>query len=144
MPRIAVKQIGDSASFDSLIERISEAKQNIRGWQDVQKKLEEQLISSFSDVDPASDYEGSEALESDRFRIKLVYKLTRSVDKEKADEILQEMGERPEHIFNVKYDYSSTLFKTLDDEHRKAVLDSMTAKRAKTSVEITDKEKNNG
>ena len=144
MPKIAVKQINDSASFNSLITRLAEAKQNIKGWQDLQRKLEEQLISSFSDVDPSSDYEGSEAMESDRYRIKLVYKLTRSVDKEKADEILRKMGESPEHLFNVKYDYSSTLFRVLDDEHKKAVLNSMTAKRAKTSVEITDKEQNNG
>lgn len=144
MPKIAVKQISDSASFDSLVTQIAEAKQNIKGWQDHQKKLEEELISLFSDVDSASDYEGSEAIESEKYRIKLVYKLTRSVDKEKADEILRGMGESPEHLFNVKYEYSSTLFRALDDEHRKTVLNSMTAKRAKTSVEITDKEQKNG
>ena len=143
MPKIAVKQLAD-ASFDSLVAQIQEAKQNIKGWQDHQKQLEEQLISSFSDVDPSSDYEGSEAMESDAYKVKLTYKLTRTVNKEKADAILREMGESPEHLFNVKYDYSATLFKVLDDVHRKAVLDSTTAKRAKTSVEITDKEKNNG
>ena len=144
MPKIPVREMNAVPEFDKLIGQMEEAKSSIKGWQDHLKRLEEQFIQRFSEIDPASDFEGAEAMESEAYKVKLNYKLTRSVDKEKADAILRSMGEAPEHLFNVKYDYSSTLFRTLDDVHRRAVLDSTTAKRARTSVEITKKEKDNG
>ena len=36
----------------------------------------------------------------------------------------------------MKYDYSATIFKILDEKSREAVLESLVTKRAKTTIEI--------
>ena len=95
-----------------------------------------ELIELFSDIDPTSDFEGTESMQSDRYQVGFIYKLTRKVDKEKADEALMDIGRKPEELFTVKYDYSAQIYRDLDDEARKAVQDSMVTKRAKTSIEI--------
>lgn len=138
-----IRQIAD-ADFDSLMAQIDEAKTSIKGWEEHLKKLEAQAIERFSEIDQSSDFEGAESMESESYRLKLTYKLTRKVDKATADQEIRRLGLRPEELFIVKYDYSSSLYSRLDDEKREAVLDSMTTKRAKTSVEITRKERDNG
>lgn len=49
---------------------------------------------------------------------------------------MKALGKRPEELFNVKYDYSATIFKILDEKSREAVLESLVTKRAKTTIEI--------
>ena len=61
-------------------------------------------------------------------------------EKQMADYEIKKLGCMPETLFNVKYDYSATLFYKLNDEQKNAVLDSMTTKRARSSLEITLKE----
>lgn len=137
MPKIPIVAI-ESAEFDSLVAEISEAKKAIRDWQEYQKKREEKLEEMFSTIDPASDFEGVERLDGNKYTVKISHKLTRKVDKAKAD--LKKLGCAPETLFNVKYDYSATLFGMLNDRQKAAVLDSTTTKRAKSSLEITIKE----
>lgn len=139
MPKIPVVTI-ESAEFDSLVAEISEAKKAIRDWQEYQKKREEKLEEMFSTIDPASDFEGIERLDGEKYTVKISHKLTRKVDKAKADEELRKLGCTPETLFNVKYDYSATLFGMLNDRQKAPVLDSTTTKRAKSSLEITIKE----
>lgn len=140
----ASKKVENTRDFDALVSRMVEAKQYIDGWTKELRKLEEQLTELFSTVDAASDFEGTESMESEAYRVKFIYKLTRKVDKDKALEEIHRLGVRPEELFIVKYDYSSQLYARLNDEQRNAVLDSLTTKRAKTSIEISNKEKDNG
>lgn len=139
MPKIPVVAI-ESAEFDQLVAAINEAKDAVRKWQEYQKKKEEELEEKFSTIDPSSDFEGIEHLDSERYTVKITHKLTRKVDKRMADYEISKLGCIPETLFNVKYDYSATLFYKLNDEQKNAVLDSMTTKRARSSLEITLKE----
>lgn len=138
MPRLESRYIADSY-LDTLLAKYEEARDCAKAWQNVARKLEDDIIA-FSSVDSASDYEGAERLETDEYQIKLTYKLTRAIAKEKADSLLRAAGEAPESFFNVKYDYSALIFRTLDDAGKSLVLDSMTTKRAKTALELIRKE----
>lgn len=124
------------AKFDEIAKDLQETKAHIAECQKWLLKREEELIELCSAVEPTSDFEGTESMKSDRFQVGFVYKLTRKIDKEKADEILRERGESPESFFNVKYDYSATLFKMLSPEDQRVIQDSMITKRAKTAIEI--------
>lgn len=124
------------ADFNNAISEILYAKNEIEKWRKYQVEMEEYLTELCSAVEPTSDFEGTESMKSDKYQIGFVYKLTRKIDKEKADEILRERGESPESFFNVKYDYSATLFKMLGAEDQRVIQDSMITKRAKTAIEI--------
>ena len=124
------------ARFNEIVQDIAECKAHIKATQDYMYGKEKELIELFSDIDPTSDFEGTESMQSDRYQVGFIYKLTRKVDKEKADEALMDIGRKPEELFTVKYDYSAQIYRNLDDEARKAVQDSMVTKRAKTSIEI--------
>lgn len=124
------------AQFNELVQDIQETKAHIAECQDYMKAREEDLLQLCSAVDPTSDFEGTESMKSDRYQVGFVYKLTRKIDKEKADGFLREMGESPESFFSVKYDYSATLFKLLGADGQRVVQDSMITKRAKTAIEI--------
>ena len=122
--------------FNEIVQDIQETKFHIAACQNYMKAREKELMELCSAVEPTSDFEGTESMKSDRFQVGFVYKLTRKIDKEKADEILRERGESPESFFNVKYEYSATLFKMLSPEDQRVIQDSMTTKRAKTAIEI--------
>lgn len=139
MPKIPVVVI-ESDEFDQLVADINEAKDAVKKWQEYQKKKEEELEEKFSTIDSTSDFEGMERLDSDKYTVKITHKLTRKVDKKKADAELKKLRLLPEKLFNVKYDYSATIYNKLNDEQKNAVLDSMTTKRARSSLEITLKE----
>lgn len=124
------------ADFNNAVSEILYAKNEIEKWRKYQVEMEEYLTGLCSAVEPTSDFEGTESMKSDKYQIGFVYKLTRKIDKEKADEILRERGESPESFFNVKYDYSATLFKMLGAEDQRVIQDSMITKRAKTAIEI--------
>lgn len=124
------------AKFDELVKDLQETKDHITACQNYMKAREEELLQLCSAVDPTSDFEGTESMKSNSYTVSFVYKLTRKIDKEKADEILRERGESPESFFNVKYDYSATLFKMLDADDQRVIQDSMITKRAKTAIEI--------
>ena len=124
------------AEFERAVSEILYAKGLVEKWRKYQIEMEEYLTELCSAVEPTSDFEGTESMKSDKYQVGFVYKLTRKIDKEKADEILRERGESPESFFSVKYDYSATLFKTLSAEDQKVVQDSMITKRAKTAIEI--------
>ena len=124
------------ADFNNAVSEILYAKNEIEKWRKYQVEMEEYLTELCSAVEPTSDFEGTESMKSDKYQIGFVYKLTRKIDKEKADEILRERGESPESFFNVKYDYSATLFKMLGAEDQCVIQDSMITKRAKTAIEI--------
>ena len=124
------------AKFDEIVKDIMETKAHIAECQQWLVKREEELTELCSAVDPTSDFEGTESMKSDKYQVGFIYRLTRKIDKEKADEILRERGESPESFFNVKYDYSAMLFKALSAEDQRVIQDSMVTKRAKTSIEI--------
>ena len=124
------------AKFDEIVQDIMETKAHIAQCQDYMKAREEELTELCSAVEPTSDFEGTESMKSDKYQVGFVYKLTRKIDKEKADEMLSDLGMKPEHFFNVKYDYSATLFRMLSPESQRVVQDSMITKRAKTAIEI--------
>lgn len=124
------------ADFNKAVSEILYAKNEIEKWRRYQVEMEEYLTELCSAVDPTSDFEGAESMKSDSYTVSFVYKLTRKIDKEKADELLRERGEKPESFFNVKYDYSATLFKMLGAEDQRVIQDSMITKRAKTAIEI--------
>ena len=124
------------ADFNNAISEILYAKNEIEKWRKYQVEMEEYLTELCSAVEPTSDFEGTESMKSDKYQIGFVYKLTRKIDKEKADELLRERGESPESFFNVKYDYSATLFKMLGTDDQRVIQDSMITKRAKTAIEI--------
>lgn len=124
------------AKFDEIVKDIMETKAHIAECQQWLVKREEELLELCSAVEPTSDFEGTESMKSGKYQVGFVYKLTRKIDKEKADGMLSELGMKPEHFFNVKYDYSATLFKMLTPESQRVVQDSMITKRAKTAIEI--------
>ena len=124
------------ARFDELVKDISECKEHIRKTQAYMQEREKELIELCSSIDPTSDFEGTESMKSDLYQVGFIYKLTRKVDKEMADDLLKHIGRKPEDLFNVKYDFSSQIYRELDDAAKKAVQESMTTKRAKTSIEI--------
>ena len=124
------------AKFDEIVKDLLETKAHIAECQNYMKAREEELTELCSAVEPTSDFEGTESMKSDKYQVGFVYKLTRKIDKEKADELLRERGESPESFFNVKYDYSATLFKMLGAEGQRVIQDSMITKRAKTAIEI--------
>ena len=124
------------AEFDKAVSEILYAKNEIEKWRKYQVEMEEYLTELCSAVEPTSDFEGTESMKSDKYQVGFVYKLTRKIDKEKADELLSDLGMKPEHFFNVKYDYSATLFKMLGADDQRVIQDSMITKRAKTAIEI--------
>ncbi len=124
------------AKFDELAKDIMECKAHIKDVQAYMAEKEDELLKLYSAVDPTSDYEGNESMASEKYQVSFVYKLTKKVDKEEADSQLKALGKRPEELFNVKYDYSATIFKILDEKSREAVLESLVTKRAKTTIEI--------
>lgn len=124
------------AKFDELARDIMECKAHIKEVQAYMAEKEDELVKLYSGFDPTSDFEGMESMASDKYQVSFAYKLTKKVDKEKADVQLKTLGKRPEELFNVKYDYSATIFKILDEKSREAVLDSLVTKRAKTTIEI--------
>lgn len=124
------------AKFDELARDIAECKAHIRETQEYMAARESELLSLFSQIDPTGDFEGTESFSSDLYQVSIIHKLTKKINKEEADFLLKENGKRPEELFNVKYDYSATLFKTLDDEEKDIVLNSLETKRAKTSIDI--------
>ncbi len=124
------------AKFNEIVKDLWECKAHIAECQNYMKAREDELIELFSSIEPTSDFEGTESMKSDLYKVGFLYKLTRKVDKEKADEILRERGERPEDFFNVKYDYSSTLFNALDEDRQRVIQDALLTKRAKTTIEI--------
>ena len=124
------------SKFDEIVKDLQETKAHIAECQNYMKAREDELLELCSAVEPTSDFEGTESMKSDRYQVGFIYKLTRKVDKEKADEALMDIGRKPEELFTVKYDYSAQIYRDLDDEARKAVQDSMVTKRAKTSIEI--------
>ena len=124
------------SKFDEIVKDLQETKAHIAECQNYMKAKEEELLELCSEVEPTSDFEGTESMKSDKYQVGFVYKLTRKIDKEKADELLSDLGMKPEHFFNVKYDYSATLFKMLGADDQRVIQDSMITKRAKTAIEI--------
>ena len=129
-------ELSRADKFNEIAKDILECKAHIKEVQAYMADKEAELMELCSVVEPTSDFEGTESMQTESYRVGFVYKLSRKVDKEKADEILKELGKKPEVLFTVKYDYSAVLYNLLDDEGRRAVLDSTITKRAKTSIDI--------
>lgn len=127
----------ESEEFDALLSKIEDAKHNLGEWQKHLDFLKDELKERFSEIDPTSDYEGTETLESDRYTVKITHKITRTIDKEKAKEIIWQTGLEPEKLFTVDYKYSATKYKEQNDENRKHILDCTVAKRAKAEFKFT-------
>lgn len=100
--------------------------------------LENKIISSYATQDPDQINEGTENLINPELGIgvKITYKLTKTIDKEKLEELCQELNKEPKHFCNVKYDYSATVFKALEPEEKQRFASIIKTKRAKTAVDL--------
>lgn len=109
---------------------------------DVNKQIEDYILQHFSDVDLTSDAKGTERLLSDdgRFGFVIEHKVTVGVDMKQAKAMLETTGQAPEHFFNVKYDFSQTINKSLSEEDQQWLNGCLTYKRAKSSFKPEIKE----
>ena len=78
------------AKFNEIVKDLWECKAHIKATQEYMQGREDELIELFSSIEPTSDFEGTESMKSDLYQVGFLYKLTRKVDKEKADEILDD------------------------------------------------------
>lgn len=109
---------------------------------DVNKQIEDYILQHFSDVDLTSDAKGTERLLSDdgKFGFVIEHKVTVGVDMKQARAMLETTGQVPEHFFNVKYDFSQTINKSLSEEDQQWLNGCLTYKRAKSSFKPEIKE----
>ncbi len=140
MPKVPTIQVKNKDKFDELVTRIAEAKSAIQAWQKALNHYQEEMLTTFSTYDESSDFEGVEAVESEKYLVKISHKLTRSVDKAKAEETAKRLGVSTGELYNVKYDFSKTIYNTLNDAQKEAVLETVITKRAKASFDISNKE----
>lgn len=98
------------------------------------RKIEDYVLEHFSAVDLTSDEKGTETLTSadGNFRFVINHKVDVKVDMEQAKVMLDATGKAPEYFFNVKYDYSATINKMLDEENKQWLAGCLTYKRAKS------------
>lgn len=138
MIRKNVTEILDD-DFKKCITKLKEIKAQEEELAALKKEVEEYILEHFAPSDLETDYEGTEnLLDEEGVGIKLTYKLNRKVDEEKMAEVCERMNLEPKQLYTVKYAYSATKFNLLNDDCKKAVLQTLITKRAKTSIEIIE------
>lgn len=100
--------------------------------------LEQKIISDYATQDDSKVCEGTENLVNleSGVGVKLTYKITRKINEDKLAKLCEETGEYPNHFCSVKYGYSATIFKGLQNEEKQKLLGIIEIKKAKTSVEL--------
>lgn len=132
-----IKKIDDALLAQALNDW-QEINAKIKEFQDKKTKLEAYVMETYCDIDISSDATGTEriATPDSTVAFKIEHKISTSVDKQRADEMLERMGVKPEHFFNVKYDYSISVAKGLTDQEKIALAPCLVKKRAKSSFTV--------
>lgn len=96
-------------------------------------------IEEYTGINKDTDYEGKKRLLSGKMQITVEYKLTRSVQKDKALALCSEKGLNPLDVFNVKLDYPTKgLLEKMPGVGRDIVYEATTIKRAKSALDIKE------
>lgn len=99
-------------------------------------------IEEYTGVNKDTDYEGKKRILSGSMQITVEYKLTRSVQKDKALALCTKKGLNPLDVFNVKFDYPTKgLLEKMSADGKDIVYEATTIKRAKSALEIKEIEK---
>lgn len=133
-----------TAELIEALAHLKEADAIIRQWQEYKDQINSWLAENFSTVDYNSDFEGTDSVyfptkeEGKEVKVSYEYKFNRSVDRDKAQDVCQELMLQPSDIFNLKYEFSNPKIKNLDDETKNQVLsECVITKRAKLAIKVT-------
>ena len=107
---------------------------------DIDKKLTETLeaIEDYTGADKSEPFEGRVKLNSGNLSVTLEYKMNYKVSNEDAKRICRETGLDPEHIFNVKYEFSKTKYVNVTAEELNVINQTVTQSRGKSSITIKE------
>lgn len=104
------------------------------------RRIEDRIKSL---VGVAENLEGTETVEPDQFRIKIVGRIDRKVDSDKLQELAAEHGltEHLSSLFRWKPEINMAVWKATDEAITKPLAAAITAKPGRPSVTIIRKEK---
>lgn len=131
-------EYGENKKLQHLIDEYHYADTKIKEMKKYQDDVKDAIIAGFSKVDPTSDFEGTENIETDTDAIALTWKISKSFDEPNLKYICAAHNVPLEQVANVKYNYSSTLMHKLPaDIKTELELNALTTKRAATGFKIT-------
>lgn len=112
-----------------------DAKAAERAAQERRRELEDQLIS---ELKLPEIYEGTKSFKADSFKVKVTYRMNRSIDGEALQEIAAEYG-LTDHLgalFRWKPEINAKAWKDAGDEITKPLLGAITTKPGRPSFNI--------
>lgn len=132
-------EYGKNERLQYLIDEYKAAESKIKEINDYKKQISDLIIKEFSSVDPCSDFEGTENIETDTDAVSLTWKITRKFSIPDLKFIAESHNIPLEQVSNVKYDYSAALLKRLPaDIKAELELNALETKRASTGIKITN------
>lgn len=116
-----------------------EAKEEERIAIEVRREIEDKLVTYF---EVPESFEGTTNKLIDGFEVKIVGRMTRKVDGDKAQEIAQEHGlvDHLGSLFRWKPEINATAWKATDESITKPLLAAITTSPGRPSFSITKKE----
>lgn len=132
-------EYGNNERLQYLINEYKAAESKIKEINDYKKQISDLIMKEFSTVDPCSEFEGVENLETDTDAVALTWKMTRKFIVPDLKFIANAHNVPLEQIANLKYDYSVALMKKLPaDLKAELELNALETKRASTGIKITN------
>ena len=130
-------EYGKNERLQHLIDEYRYADEKIKEMTRYKKEQADLIMKEFSKVDPCSDFEGTENIETDTDAVTLTWKVTRKFDEPNLKYICNAHNIPLEQVANIKYDYSATLMKKLPADLKSELeLNAMETKRASTGFKI--------
>lgn len=128
-------------TIDSLARDLSETMAHIHECEAYADSLKGRLESLFSQK--AEDYEGMETLNGGAYTVRLIHRVNRSIDLDRARTISETHGLALDEVFNLKPSFSKQKWNALPEIARNDLSTCVTVKKGKTGVQIDamDKEK---
>ena len=128
---------GKNERLQHLIDEYQYAEQKIKEMKDYQSQMKDLIMKEFSKVDPCSDFEGTENIETDTDAVTLTWKVSKKFDEPNLKFICNAHNIPLEQVANVKYDYSATLMRKLPADLKSELeLNALEQKRASTGFKI--------
>ena len=103
------------------------------------RQIEDELVQMLA-IDP--QYDGTTFIETEKFKIKVVSRLNRKVDSEKAQEIAAEHGltEHLSSLFRWKPEINMSAWKAADQSITEPLLDAITTTAGRPSFSISQEQ----
>lgn len=123
-----------------MIQTWLQAKEEERIAIEVRREIEDKLVAYF---EVPESFEGTSNKAIDNFEVKIVGRMSRKVDGDKAQEIAQEHGlvDHLGSLFRWKPEINAAAWKAADESITKPLLDAITTTPSRPSFSITLKDK---